>query len=178
MSTWSEYCKPVAVLLTICVVVGLLLSGVNAMTAPTIAANEEAAANEAYFAALPEADAFTPLECGIDGVTAALRADNGAGYVITAQSRGYGGMVPAAVAFSREGEILNVVMMDNDETPGMGSKVADAGFIANFVGRAAQPLVLEDIDAISGATISSRAALNAVNLAIEAFHQITGGEAG
>lgn len=177
MNTWNSYLKPVAVLLVICAAVGALLSGVNALTAPAIAANEAASLNAACFAVLPEADSFTELECGIDGVTAVLRADNGAGYVVTAQAQGYGGQVPAAVSFSPEGTILSVVMMSNDETPGLGQKVTAAGFTGQFAGRSAEAFTIDDVDAVSGATISSKAAVSAINLAIEAYLQVTGGTA-
>lgn len=175
MNTWNSYLKPVAVLLVICAAVGALLSGVNALTSPAIAANEEAAANATYFAVLPEADGFTELDCCIDGVTAVLKADNGAGYVITAQARGYGGQVPAAVAFSPDGTILSVAMMSNDETPGLGQKVTASDFTGQFAGRSAEAFTIDEVDAVSGATISSRAAVSAVNLAIEAYLQVTGG---
>lgn len=175
MNPWNSYLKPVAVLLVICAAVGALLSGVNALTAPAIAANEEAAKNAAYFSVLPEADRFTELDCSMDGVTAVLKADNGAGYVITAQARGYGGQVPAVVAFSPDGTILSVAMMSNDETPGLGQKVTASDFSDQFAGRAAEAFTIDEVDAISGATISSRAAVSAVNLAIEAYLQVTGG---
>ena len=177
MKLWNSYLKPVAVLLAICAVVGAVLSAINAQTAPIIAANEEAARNETYFAALPEADSFTQLDCSIDGVTAVLKADNGAGYVVTAQARGYGGQVPAAVAFSTDGTILQVIMMSNEETPGLGQKVTDEDFSGQFAGREAQPLTIDQVDAVSGATISSKAAVTAIDLAVEAYLEVTGGAA-
>ena len=176
MKLWTEYLKPVVVLLAVCIVAGTALAAVNQATAPIIRENEERKANETYFSVLPEADSFTQLECDLDGVTAVLKADNGAGYVITAQSRGYGGQVPVAVAFSPEGEILRTLFTDNDETPGLGQKVTEDSFSAQFAGLGADALTLDDIDAISGATITSKAAVNAVNLAIEAFEQVTGGD--
>ena len=176
MKTWTEYTKPVAVLLVICLISGLILSEANALTAPTIAENESASQSAAYFSALPEAADFTVLDCKVDGVTAVMAADQGKGYVIAAQSRGYGGMVPVVVAFSPDGTIGNVVMMDNSETPGMGSKIADEAFVESFIGRNAAPMTLEEIDAVTGATISSRAALNAVNLTIAEYRSITGGD--
>ncbi len=175
MSTWKDYIKPVVVLLSICIVVGLLLSGVNKMTKEKIALNEEEARNASYYAALPDADSFTQLDCDTESVTAVLRAENGAGYVISAGSRGYGGTVTAVVAFSPSGEILNVVMVCDTETPGMGSKAAEPAFIANFTGKPAKVMELSEIDAVSGATITSKAALNAVNRAVEAFENCTGG---
>ena len=177
MKFWNSYLKPVTVLLAICVAVGAVLSGINAKTAPIIAANEEASRNETYFAALPQADSFTQLDCSIDGITAVLKANNGAGYVVTAQARGYGGQVPAAVAFSSDGTILQVIMMSNEETPGLGQKVTDEDFSGQFAGREAQPLTIDQVDAVSGATISSKAAVTAIDLAIEAYQQVTGGAA-
>lgn len=176
MKNWNEYYKPAVVLLAICIVVAGVLAGVNSITADTIAANEEDARSRSYFAALPEADSFTGLECGIEGINAVLKADNGSGYVVSAGSRGYGGVVTAVVAFSKEGKILNVVMDCSTETPGMGSKAAEPAFVGNFTGKEAEVLEFSDIDAVSGATITSKAALKAVDLAIEAFQSAAGGE--
>ncbi len=178
MSKWKEFGKPVAVLLTICLLAGVVLAGVNAMTADAIAANEAAEATAAYYEALPTAEGFEELDCDIDGVTAVLRATNGVGYVVTAEAKGYGGQVPAAVAISPEGVILNVVMMENDETAGLGQKVRESAFSDQFAGMAAEAFTIDDIDAISGATISSRAAVSAINLAIEAYQQVTEGADG
>ena len=67
-------------------------------------------------------------------------------------------------------------MIDSStETPGMGSKVSDPDFLSNFIGKGSEKLELTDIDAVTGATISSKAALNAVDLAIEAFQSTVGG---
>ena len=176
MNKWSDYFKPAVVLLAICIAVAGLLAGINAITAEKIEANETEARTASYFAALPDADSFTELDSRIEGVNAVLQADNGAGYVISAGARGYGGTVTAVAAFAEDGTILNVVIDSSTETPGMGSKVSDSAFLENFIGKAAQPMELSDIDAVTGATISSKAALKAVDLAIEAFHAMAGGE--
>ena len=178
MKLWKNYLRPAVTLMIICLLVGAALAAVNAATAPVIAANESASLNATYAAVLPEADGFEALDCSIEGVTAVLRAKNGGGYVITAQSRGYGGQVPAAVAFAVDGTILRVSMLSNDETPGLGQKVAEESFTGQFAGRPAEQMTLADIDAVSGATISSKAALNAVDLACAAFEQVVGGGQG
>lgn len=178
MKLWKNYLRPAVTLMVICLLVGAALAAVNAATAPAIAANELASLNATYAAVLPEADGFEALDCSIEGVTAVLRAKNGAGYVITAQSQGYGGQVPAAVAFGADGTILRVAMLSNDETPGLGQKVTEESFTGQFSGRKAAQMTLADIDAVSGATISSRAALSAVNLACAAFEQVVGGAQG
>ncbi len=177
MSIWKEYGKPVFVLVAICILAGGVLAAINAMTADKIAANEAAEATAAYFSALPEAEDFTELACDLEGVTAFLQSTNDVGYVIAAQAKGYNGQVPCAVAISNDGVILNVVFLDNDETAGLGQKVKDASFTAQFSGMAAEAFTINDIDAISGATFSSKAAVNAINLAIEAYAQIVEGGA-
>ena len=175
MSRWNSAGKPVLVLVLVSLIAGIVLSSANLITAPVIAANEEAENARTYLEALPEADHFTPVDYSMENVTAVLKADNGAGWVITAQSRGYGGQVPAVVAFSPDGTIQKVIMMDNSETPGLGQKVTEETFARQFAGRNAEPFHVEDIDAVSGATISSKAAVSAIDLAIEAFHEVTGG---
>ncbi len=177
MKTYKEYIKPIVVLSVLCLVVGAALALVNHITAPLIAANEEAETNATYFALLPDADAFTQIEYESEGVTAVLKADNGAGYIVTAKSKGYSGDVPAAVAFSNDGSIIKVIMMDNDETPGMGQKVTEDSFCGQFAGMAAEEFTIDDIDAVSGSTISSKAAVNAIDLAIRAYNDVIGGAA-
>lgn len=173
---WTSAVKPIVVLVVICSIVGLLLGAVNSLTLPVIAANREAEARAVYSALIPDASDFAALSCEVPGVTACMEAAEGKGYVVTAQAKGYSGQVPMGVAFDADGTIANVVGMSNTETPGLGTKVADEGFSSQFVGRAAEPLSLDDIDAVTGATISSKAALAAVNQAIEAYRAVAGSE--
>ena len=62
--------------------------------------------------------------------------------------------------------------MSNDETPGLGTKIANDSYIGQYVGLAAAPVTADDIDLISGATISSKAALAAFNIAVEAYEEV------
>ena len=170
---WAASAKPIAVLVAICAAVGLLLGSVNNLTLPVITANREAEAWATYSSLIPDAPDFAALPCDVPGVTACMEAADGKGYVVTAQAKGYSGQVPMGVAFGPDGTIVNVIGMKNTETPGLGTKVAEEEFSAQFVGCAAEPLTLDDIDAITGATISSKAALAAINETIEAYQAIT-----
>ena len=58
------------------------------------------------------------------------------------------------------------------ETPGLGQKVKDDAFQGQFSGMAAEAFTLDDIDAVTGATISSRAATTAINAAIEVYQSL------
>ncbi|WP_080802428.1 FMN-binding protein [Arabiibacter massiliensis] len=175
-TAWTGLAKPALVLVLICAIVGFLLGTVDNLTLPTILANREARAQATYSALIPEAEGFEALPCDVPGVTACMEAAGGEGYAIIAQSKGYSSQVPMAVAFDDAGTITSVIGMSNTETPGLGTKVQLPDFTDQFVGRAAEPMTIDDIDAITGATISSKAALAAINEAVEAY-QTTAGEA-
>ena len=175
-NTWNDFVKPIVVLGVICLVTSLLLAVTNNVTAPIIAENAVKTANATRQALLPSADTFTEVapETPTEGVTAIYKADNDSGYVITAQAKGYGGEVPVMVAFNAEGTIEAVQFLDNDETPGLGQKVKSEAFQSQFSGMPAEEFGLSDIDAITGATISSGAAASAINAAIAAYNQEAG----
>lgn len=166
---WNDFGKPIVVLVAICIITSGLLAVTNDITAPIIEENAIKAANAVRTALLPEADAFEPFETDVAGVTEAYRATNDTGYVITAYAKGYAGSVPVMVAFAPDGKILAVNFLANEETPGLGQKVRTEGFQAQFAGMEAENFGLSAIDAISGATISSGAAVTAINAAIDAY---------
>lgn len=175
-NTWNDFVKPIVVLGVICLITSLLLAVTNDVTAPIIEENSIKTANATRQALLPAADTFTAVEpeTPTEGVTEIYKADNDTGYVITAQSKGYGGEVPVMVAFNADGNIEAVKFLDNDETPGLGQKVKNESFQSQFSGMPAEEFGLSDIDAITGATISSGAAVSAINAAITAYNQEAG----
>ncbi|WP_270914807.1 FMN-binding protein [Allofournierella sp. CML151] len=182
-STWENFLKPVVVLVVICIVASAALAGTNQLTAPIIKAQEEAAANAAYLEVLPEADGFEEItDFQSSNVTKALKATNGAGWVIQAYGKGFGGDVPVVVAFDSEGTILKVKFMENSETAGFGQKLADPAdadgqkLAESFVGKSGT-LETGDVDMISGVTVSSKAALSAVNSAVNCFNEVALGQA-
>ena len=106
-------------------------------------------------------------------VYAAYSGDEFVGYVFSAVSSGYGGDVPVTVGVGKDGTITGVRVGDNEETPGLGSKAAGEKFTSQYTGKAISggirivsgPATADDeIQAVSGATIST----NAVNSAVQA----------
>ena len=94
------------------------------------------------------------------------------GAVITASSKGYGGPVAVSVTFDADGKITSL-SIGNDlfaETQGVGTKALEPAFAAQFIGKQA-PVSISDIDAISGATVTTEAVINAVN---KAYSKTTG----
>ncbi|MDR1131040.1 MAG: FMN-binding protein [Oscillospiraceae bacterium] len=163
-----DYFKPIAVLAVICLVISLALAVTNAKTAPVI---EEAAGRKAEQArkeVLPEADAFTQLTLsGLPAsVTAVYRADNGAGCVFMLTAKGYGGDIELICGIDGTGKLTGCAVLSHSETQGLGSRVTLPDFQEQFPG---QDSALSGVDAISGATISSRAYIDAVRDAFTAF---------
>lgn len=176
---WEEFGKPVVVLVAICIVTSLLLALTNSVTKPVIDANEEKVAQAAYLEVLPEADGFDDLaDYHTADVLAVMQARNGTGYVLKAQGQGYGGKVPCVVAFNSAGTIVGVKFLENSETKGFGSRLYEQpDWAEQFTGRSADNFTLGDIDALSGATISSKAAVQALNSAIDVYNEVVKGGA-
>lgn len=179
-STWNDLLKPVVVLTAICVVVSAALAAVNGVTAPIIAEAAAKAADAARIELLPEADGFEQVEVAVEGVTEMYKATNDAGYVISAQGNGYGGngSVKLMIAYDNTGVITNAKVIDcAAETPGIGDKIVkESWFMEQFLGQESVEFVKGDnVDAISGTTISSGAAISAMNAANKAFNEVVKG---
>lgn len=93
----------------------------------------------------------------------------------TKSSKGYSGEISIMVGFNMQGEIQNVFVIEHKETPGLGSKMTTPGFVNQFLGKNPEQMKLKvkkdggDVDAITGATISSRAYAQAIQLAFDTF---------
>lgn len=85
------------------------------------------------------------------------------GYVTIESSMGYGGPLQMAVAVNQEGRIVDLAVVNSKETPSYLEKVLETDFLDNITGRSYQEeySLGKEIDAVSSATYSSRAILNA-----------------
>ena len=175
MNGWNKVGKPIVVLTLVCAVVAGALAAANSVTAPIIEEATLKAQEQARLELLPEAERFKHmLGYEVEHVSDIYVAENGVGAVVTAKAKGYGGDMTVMVAFTADGAIKRIKVTEQAETKGIGSKVAEnADYWTAYEGLPAQKLVLnEDVDAVTGATKSSRALLEAVNAAIEAYNAI------
>ena len=175
MSNWEKIFKPIVVLCVICVVITGALAATNEATAPVIEAARIEAERLAREELLPDAVDFNQENVSVTNVDSVYTANNGVGTIVTSRAKGYGGNVVVMTAFNPDGTIKQIKVTEQAETKGIGSKVVDTpAYWDRYMGQQADDaLVLnQDIDAESGATISSKALLNAVNAAIEAYNQI------
>ncbi len=171
---WTPWLHPIAALVAICIITSLLLSVTNMFTAPRIEQNSQDAANAARRQLLPDAGNFTeiPIAENTPNVTAMYEADGGLGWIVEAYGQGYAGQVPAMVAFSPDGTIAGVVFLENSETPGLGKLLTDdPTFASQFTSIPIETISPTDVDKIANATISTNAAITAINAAIDAFNQ-------
>ncbi len=194
--------KPVVALTLIALIAGVALSGVFSMTKDTIDEQKEKAAWAAYqevvpgavtFEAVPEAQEIKGQIYGNDfgrvTINEVVRglddSGNTAGYAIAVTSaEGYDGNIGLSVGLTSDGTINSISFTELHETPGKGSLAAEPLFKDQFNGRSAAFLKLlkdggsskdNEIDGISGATISSKAIVNAVNAALDFFHSMIKG---
>ncbi|MBO6159390.1 MAG: RnfABCDGE type electron transport complex subunit D [Firmicutes bacterium] len=197
--------KPVFVLAGIALIAGVALSGVFAMTENTIELQKEAEKAASYQEVLPEAQEFVKtddlramLEAQNgyvygedfgkayinDAVIGQDASGQTVGYVVSATSGdGMEGNITLSVGIDLEGNVVKIAFTELNETPGLGMKAEEPAFKDQYVGRgvsrfkvvkggAANP---DEIDAISGATITSDAVTNAVNAALDFYETVLRG---
>ena len=130
---------------------------------------------------IADADEFkmveNPAVAGVDSVEEAYEALKGGstiGYIIKTKTSGYGGDVVMLTGINSDGTIAGMKVASQSETPGLGARITEPEFSGQFAGKsAANELNLgTDVQAVSGATVSSRAATNGVNAAIKLFDSV------
>ena len=160
----------------------LMLAIVNALTAGRIAENNREKMNAARREVIGDyefADAGADISDAeyITGVYRALEGAACAGYVYELESRGYGGTIYLCVGVSAEGQVTGVSVSAHSETKGLGTD-AGARFTGSFAGSPAMAGAAMDVDAMTGATVSSNAVKNAVDEALSHYEaNFSAGEA-
>ena len=160
-------------LLTICAVVAAALAGVNAITKDKIAAVKAEKTAAALEKVLPGVTGLTQLELtGDTGVVTAVYA-SGSSYAVEVAPVGFGGEITMMVGIT-DGKVTGISIISHAETPGLGAVSAannDKGtsFREQFVGLVGGITIGDgenQIEALSGATISSQAIVDGVNAAL------------
>lgn len=186
-----EVLKPTAILVAICVLITAAVAGTNELTKDRIAQQQALKAEESRKIVLPGAESFTSVS-GLDqiaeeaGGSAAITAGESAqgllGYVFETSAKGYGGDVKVMTGIYWDGKIAGVVILEHEETPGLGANAEKERFREQYVGLDAnagditvvryQTPVGQQIEAMTGASITSRAVTAAVNEAVGLFQRI------
>ena len=178
-NNFKENFIPAIVLVCICLVVSLALAATYNVANPTILANQQKSADEARMEVLPDGDNFTQYDGKlVNGVDDCYIADNKAGMAVTAEYKGFGGAVKVMIGIDADGKITGVKVTEHSETPGLGTKAADPGYLKQYQGvsEATAGHINDDpnIDAVTGATITSNAVYGSVVEALAQFKECGG----
>ena len=178
----SSFINMVIVLTVITVVAAACLGAMNNATAEPIAASKKAKQEAAIKAVLPE---FASVEEDNVNDQKIFRAYNANGEIvgiaIETAELGFGGDITTMVGFDANGVLFEYSLLQHAETPGLGSKLFDWFKVKSDIrGAGADKMPLRvskdggEYDAITAATISSRAFLNSINKAYETYQLALG----
>ena len=153
-------------LMVVALLAGLLLAVTNYVTVEPIKMQIEATANEARVAVMPRGGDFEAVDGSFEGIESVFR--NGEGYVFDIIGNGYGSDgVKVTVGVLNSGDISGIRINASSETPGLGTKTTDESYYGQYAGKTLSNV--DDISAISGATVTSNAVKGAVKLALGTF---------
>lgn len=184
----NKIIKNTVILTLITLIAGICLGAVYEITKEPIAQAQDAAKKEAWQQVFPDADVndFEPIDVDQKAADKAIK-DLGVkatidevctvgeeGYVVTATDKeGYGGDIKITVGITADGTINGISILSISETAGLGMRATEPAFYEQYQGKQAEKFVVskdggdgEPIDALSGATITSRAVTGAVNAAL------------
>jgi len=156
-----------------CIISGIIIATVYFLTNDIAKQKQEELNTLALKSLVTEADQYTPVE-GKTGWYTATQNGRLIAYIIPSESKGYGGTIKLLVAVGPDIRVLKYTILESKETPGLGDKAAKPAFYEQFGGKTSENLKVtkdagnkEDIQAISGATITSRAVTLAVKNAVD-----------
>lgn len=173
----AYFLKLTLTLLVISAVVAGLLGLTNFITADRIAQINEQKTAASMQEVLP-ADSYTPVEyTGAEANVAAVHQAGESGYVVEVTPAGFGGTIDMVVGVDMTGAVTGVSIIDMSETSGLGDNASKADFRDQYVGMSGELAVNKDggeIDALTGATITSRAVTDGVNTALRVAAELMG----
>ena len=184
----NKIVKNTLILTLITVIAGFLLGVVYEVTKTPISQAQETAKKEAWQAVFSDvklgdfkaedvdqkAADKAVKDMGVNATIDEVCTAGDAGYVITTTDKdGFGGNIQITVGIKKDGTINGVSILSISETAGLGMKATEPSFYNQYVNKQADKFVVskdggdgEQIDALSGATITSRAVTGAVNTAL------------
>jgi len=164
------------ILLLICFCASMVLSITYKFTRSRIEAQAITEEKSALDDIFPEASDFGEEKLAGEAYYVARKDNKVLGYIIKAKAKGYASTINMLVGFDVKGVIKGIKILSQEETPGLGAKINEVRygehkpwFLKQFEGRKAQELDLKNIEAVTGATISSKAMLDGVKKAVSEF---------
>lgn len=179
----KEIMKLGLILFSFSVIAAVLLGFTYQATLEPITQSRAAADLEARKQVFPQADEFIALDeaklkaiqestPGIIDIHEAKSGGNVVGYVVKSSANGFGGKLEVVVGTDPQGKLTGIRLGNHTETPGLGDNATKPDFYEQFVGKTiTQPIGVNkgtpgenEIQAMTGATVTSRAVTDAINL--------------
>lgn len=163
------------VLTSIGIISGGLLAVVSGWADPLIAANQKAATEAAIFRVLPDGKKYQQVEnVGFELYKVNNENNQSTGYAIVYEGNGFSGKIRLIAGLSEDlNKIFAIEILDQIETPGLGTKITEKPFTDQFVQLQTTPNIAwvkgekadkpNEIQTITGATISSKAVVEILN---------------
>jgi electron transport complex protein RnfG len=176
--------KMLSTLTIIGILSGGLLAFVNGWADPLIKANQKAETEKAIFLVNPEGKSYSKIESKLLEAYKVLDESNKLiGYSIAREGNGFQGKIRIMIGVSENLESINSIeILEQTETPGLGTKVTEDPFTSQFKSLEASPIVEwvkvvppskpNEIQAVTGATISSKAVVQIINDGISVAREL------
>jgi Na+-translocating ferredoxin:NAD+ oxidoreductase subunit G len=188
----KEILKLGGILLLVTAIAGAALSMVNAITKPRIEEQKRLVTQRALIAALPNADpeVIVPVS-EVESISHYIgyetaNKQNIVGYAFVAKGPGYSSVIETMVGVDTSGTIMGIKIMQQVETPGLGTKIEEvrygessSWFQDQFLNRSKDKLLVDkdggDIVSVTGATISCRTVANSIKKGMGELEEKLGG---
>lgn len=177
--TWMEGARIALVLLVICAVVAGVVALVYGVTAEPYEKNRQEEIRRSIVEIFAD-DGVSFETTELENVSAAYivkKADDVLGYCLGVSGNGFGGEIQLMIGYDKAGAILGIRAIANVETTGFSKADKRDAYLAQYEGKSGTLEMGRDVDAIAGATVSSKAVLAAVNTAGEALASLLEKEA-
>lgn len=186
----KENFKLGGILLIITMIAGIVLGFANDLTKEAIIENSKVSKEDLSYI-MPEAQGIQDMDIELDAegnvkeIYEAVNGNDVVGYVLKVTSKGFHGAVDFVVGISKDDKVSGIKVLAHSETPGLGAKISEDKFTSRFKDKPATgylevvkvtPNKDNEVEAISGATTSSKASVNAVNEAITFYLENIKGE--
>jgi len=181
-SALSNYARPILFLTLVVFIAVSVLSLTYQATKDTIEEQQDAKIKSTLQELFPALDTY---ECQ-DSLYTIYSQDDTIGYAFLTSGKGYGGNIDIMVGLENKTTLKGILIISQQETPGLGNRITGDWFTSSFAGLSLSDVFLKKdggaIDGITGATISSRAVVDAVREAamekIKAIPERTQAKAG
>lgn len=172
------------VLTGIGIISGGLLATVDSWADPFIIANKKAETEAAIFRVQPEGKSYETLKnIGFEAYKIKNEKSDNIGYALVYEGNGFQGKIRLICGLSSDlNKIIALEILEQVETPGLGTKITESPFTEQFKQLETSPVINwvkgvepskpNEIQAITGATISSKAVVNILNQGIEQMHKL------